>query len=241
MKHWTGLIIIMILGIVNIQAEGEEKKSSLLAEFEADDGGATVITCDGPMEVDYGNNIIELKDNVIVRDPKMDMRADYMRVFFAADTRSINKVIAEGRVRFKKDDKQAKSKHAVYNGSDGSVVLTGHPMVKRGMDILKGEKITFFRNDERMLCEPSAQLVFYDSKVEQNTDQDWFWKIDDNLKQQVNDQVDQVDMEQVKSLGNEALDNANISQNDMGVLLDRAQEASELSVTTTKENSFTNV
>lgn len=177
MKYFF-LVGIIYLFSFNVFPGGE---ISLFSDADSNsDKGPTVITCDGPLEVDYSVNVADLTDNVLVRDPQMDMRADHMKVYFSDETKEIEKVIADGRVRFKKDEKQAKSQNAVYTQSDGSIVLTGNPKVKRGIDILSGEKITFFRNDERMLCEPSAKLIFYDVNDSTQTDKDWFWSLDEN-------------------------------------------------------------
>lgn len=123
----------------------------------------TTVTCKGKMDVDYKKNKAEFYDDVVVNDPQMKMTADKMTVYFASKTKAIHKIIATGNVKFKKDDRSAKSGKAVYTAEDGKVVLTGDPMVKKGMDIVQGEVITFYRDDSRMLVEPTAKLILYSS------------------------------------------------------------------------------
>jgi lipopolysaccharide export system protein LptA len=127
----------------------------------------TTITCKGHLDMSYGKNVAVFNEDVVVNDPRMKMKADKMKVFFEPETRAIEKVIATGHVRFKKEDKTAKSRKAVYTAKDGRVVLTGKPMVKKGGSIMTGEMITFFRDDSRMLIEPTAKLIFYTEDQEE--------------------------------------------------------------------------
>ena len=130
------------------------------------------ITCKGRLDMDYARNVAVFNDDVRVEDERMLMKADRMKVFFESGTREIKKVIATGKVRFKKDDRSAKARKALYTASDGRVVLTGDPKVKKGLDIITGDKITFFRTDNRMLVEPSAKLILY-SGDQQQLEKDW--------------------------------------------------------------------
>lgn len=138
----------------------------------------TTITCKGNLDMDYEKNIAVFHQEVVVEDPRMKMTADKMTVFFKPDSKTIEKVVAKGRVRFKKETKSAMAESAVYTANDGRVVLTGNPKVKKGQDVIAGEKITFFRDDQRMLVEPRAKLILYSSDSKEKKDekgfkQDW--------------------------------------------------------------------
>lgn len=162
--------------------EKEEKKSSQeevkdaieqkTNNNEVGNIDGTTITCSGPLDFDYEKRIAFFHENVVVEDSKMKMNADEMTVHFNTDGESLEMVVATGSVKFKKGDRRAKSQKAVYTAADGTIVLTGEPMVKKGPDILTAEKITFFRNDNRMICEPSARLVIYSKEHE--GDDEWF-------------------------------------------------------------------
>lgn len=132
-------------------------------ENKIKENSKTEITCEGKLDMDYEKNIAIFHNDVRVEDPRMKMNADLMTVYFQPKEKNIEKVVAIGNVRFKKEDKTAKSNQAVYTAKDGKIVLTGQPMVKRDRDVLAGEKITFFRDDNRMLIEPSAKLIIYSS------------------------------------------------------------------------------
>ena len=171
-KHFIAIFIFMIVaGYACAQETIEELVQENKEELE--ELVKTQITCDGALEVDYENNIATFNDNVIVKDPQVMLKADKMQVFFDADSKSVARIIAEGEVRFKKGDRQAKSEHAEYFADEGKIVLSGNPMVRRGMDALTGERIIFYRNNNRMVCEPNAQLVIF-TKERQEEEGEWW-------------------------------------------------------------------
>lgn len=117
----------------------------------------TVITSD-KLTFDYTERFALFDGNVVVVDPQMKLYADKMTVVFSVSNR-ISEIKAEGKVYIVQDDKRARSDVAQYNVDQGIIVLTGKPQVTRGEDILTGDKITFWRNDNKMLVEPRARLV----------------------------------------------------------------------------------
>ncbi|MBI1883886.1 MAG: hypothetical protein HYS08_06730 [Chlamydiae bacterium] len=133
----------------------------------------TTITCQGELNMDYEKNMAIFHKDVVVDDPRMKMTANEMTVYFESGTKTIQKVLAKGNVRFRKEEKSAKSEEAIYTEKDGKVVLTGHPMVKKGEDVITGDKITFYRDDSRMLVEPSAKLILYSTDQKSAQDQGW--------------------------------------------------------------------
>ena len=117
----------------------------------------TVITSDR-LTFDYQKQFALFDKNVVVVDPEMRLYADRMTVRFGHDNR-ITEIKAEGRVLIQQQDKEARSELAIYNLVQGVIVLTGKPQVTRGQDILTGDKITFWKNENRMIVEPRARLV----------------------------------------------------------------------------------
>lgn len=87
----------------------------------------TVITCDGPLEVDYENGIAYFNENVIVTDKRGKILADEMEVYIDKATKEISKVICIGDVQIQRDKNQTFSQKAVYLANEGKVILTGNP------------------------------------------------------------------------------------------------------------------
>ena len=91
--------------------------------------GPTVITCDGPMEVDYGRNRAWFFRNVLVRDSKGFVQADRMDVALEAVTSRMEKATFWGHVAIHHGSEVSHSNRAEYWQLRGYVRLTGHPRI----------------------------------------------------------------------------------------------------------------
>ncbi len=124
----------------------------------------TVITSDGPLNADFEKKIALFEDNVFVKDPQGTINADKMKVFFAKETNQIEKMECFGNVKIKQEDRRSESQKAVYYALEGKIVLTGDPVIHQGNDDYRAEKITIFAQENRVIFEPSAQLLIFPDK-----------------------------------------------------------------------------
>ena len=122
------------------------------------------ITCDGQMDIDYKKNFAIFYDNVKVIDKNSVMFANKMHVYFDPVTNQMVRAIAYGDVEIITSDKRAVGDKAVYVEKTHTMVLTGNPYVYRENDVITADKITFYTEDGRMVCEPRAKLVLFPSK-----------------------------------------------------------------------------
>lgn len=128
----------------------------------ADAADLTVITSDR-LEYDAPNRMARFDRNVVVRDPNLQLKADRLTVLFNEDN-TVRLIRAEGTVEIVQEDKKAWAESAVYNMVTGEIVMEGNPRVMRGRDMLTAKKITFWRNENRLVCEPDAKLVIHPDK-----------------------------------------------------------------------------
>lgn len=118
----------------NIYCEGEgafanpgEKKVKINKEVKVEIRPKTVITCKGPMELNYENNIAVFYNDVEVEDERGNMLADKIEVYFLSGTRQIEKIIGYGNVRLKQGENTSYSQEAVYDSPSGKITLKGNP------------------------------------------------------------------------------------------------------------------
>ncbi|MCX5694002.1 MAG: LPS export ABC transporter periplasmic protein LptC [Candidatus Omnitrophica bacterium] len=101
-----------------------------------------VITCDGPLEVDYEKNIAIFNKNVKVEKPDLTIYSDKMQVYFtpkqqdnssakglATMSSSVNKIVALGNVRILRGENISYSQEAIYTSVDKKITLTGRPQI----------------------------------------------------------------------------------------------------------------
>lgn len=87
----------------------------------------TMITCDGPLVIDYKKNKATFQNNVKVKDVQGDIFADRIDVYFNKDTRRIRLVVARGNVRIVNEGNVTYSEKAIYLVGQGRVVLPKRP------------------------------------------------------------------------------------------------------------------
>jgi len=87
----------------------------------------TVITCDGPLDIDYGGEVAIFNDNVVATDEQGKMYADKMTVYFNSKTKKIRKVVCSGNVKIDNDQNSAYSELVTYDSDDQKARLTGRP------------------------------------------------------------------------------------------------------------------
>ncbi|HOU21583.1 MAG TPA: LptA/OstA family protein, partial [Kiritimatiellia bacterium] len=111
--------------------------------------------------------------NVVVNDPRLQLSANRLTIIFTEDG-GAQTIKAEGKVRLTQGDKKARSEVATYDVPSGRIVLAGGPpQMMQGRNILEGEVITFWRDEQRLECKPRARLVVY---TEDYGDADSFFK-----------------------------------------------------------------
>ena len=138
--------------IASVKKEGASSESAK---------SKTIITCDGPLEVDYQNNIATFKNNVKVDNNDALIYSDIMDVYFAKPDKAapqkeapkkeaagaapslmgskIEKLVARGNVKIVKGENTSYSDEATYLGADKKIILTGKPrLVLYSTDDLKG-------------------------------------------------------------------------------------------------------
>ncbi|MDO8488720.1 MAG: LptA/OstA family protein [Candidatus Omnitrophota bacterium] len=101
-----------------------------------------MITCDGPLDIDYDKNIAVFNNNVKVVKSDLIIYSDKLEVYFtpkpgddkkeqgpAAMASSINKILALGNVRILRGENISYSQQAIYSALDKKITLTGRPQI----------------------------------------------------------------------------------------------------------------
>jgi len=110
-----------LTGQVNLEKIELKRKIEIKVE------PSTLITCDGPLEIDYRQNVAYLYTNVKIVDKEGELVADKVKVYFSPDENKITKAIALGNVRIKRDKNETYSMKATYYVDEKKVILTGKP------------------------------------------------------------------------------------------------------------------
>lgn len=99
-----------------------------------------IITCDGPLSIDYEKNLAVFTNNVKVERLESQIYSDEMNVYFVKDSgkgeeksgssfmnSKIDKIVARGNVKVVQGENISYSEEAVYNAADKKITLSGKP------------------------------------------------------------------------------------------------------------------
>ena len=117
----------------------------------------TTITSDR-LAFDYQRMTAEFEKNVVVVDANMRLQADKLNVVFDSES-NMKQAIAMGNVRLCQQDKIGTCRKAIFIAKTGEFMLVGDAQIKRGNDLIKGDSITFWINEDRMVCIPGNLIL----------------------------------------------------------------------------------
>lgn len=109
---------------------------------------------------DEGSQFAELVGNVRLRDPQAAMNCGQVRLYLKDDG-EIDWIEALSEVIIQSEDRKALADRATYHADEGKFTLEGSPKVKQGLNIMTGDRITFWHETRRMVCEPNARVLLY--------------------------------------------------------------------------------
>ncbi len=89
--------------------------------------------------------------NVVARQADVSIYAEEMAIFFQAGGRDFERVEAYRGVRIVQGNRVATGDKAIYYNLEGKVILTGSPKVHQGKDMVEGDEITVFLNEEKSI------------------------------------------------------------------------------------------
>ncbi|MDI6687197.1 MAG: LptA/OstA family protein [Desulfobacterales bacterium] len=128
-----------------------------------------LVTDNEAMFAEFIGNVVAIRETDVIT-------SDRLKIFYkkgvdkkeksTAGEEMIKKIVANGNVIIKFDDKVATAQQAVYTAETGVTVLTGpDSKVTSGNNFISGEKITMYRSDDHMIVEGGkekrVEAVFY--------------------------------------------------------------------------------
>lgn len=91
--------------------------------------GDISIKCGGPLAIDYDKNKASFYGGVVVTEPRGELAADQLDMFFNPESREIESVIAERNVKLMQGENFAKGQKITYILATGEAILTGNPEI----------------------------------------------------------------------------------------------------------------
>lgn len=142
MKLFTVLMVSIVLtGSQAVAAPGAPPV------FERSD--APIYIKSDQLLTDTKNSTATFSGKVTARQGDLSLYADRMVVHYATSSGSVERVECLGGVRIVQKNRIGTAAKAVYDNSQGKILLSGNPKVFQGEDMISGAEITYFIADQR--------------------------------------------------------------------------------------------
>ncbi|MBN2706613.1 MAG: lipopolysaccharide transport periplasmic protein LptA [Deltaproteobacteria bacterium] len=96
--------------------------------------------------------------NVVARQAETELHAEKLKVLFAGEEQRLEEVVATGaRVVIQLEGKKALCRRMHYFADERKIILSGEPSLDDGRNVIVGEEILFFLDEERSVVKSGAQ------------------------------------------------------------------------------------
>lgn len=157
------LVILFSLLLFFVSGKAQEKKGSGKGGERAikTDKGFGFTTSRAPIDItsdtveaDQKQNKVTFKGNVVAKQEDVTLYANTLVMIYDPDTKKLKEIIAIGNVKVVQLDRRATGEKATFDQDKNKVVLDGDAVVREGTNVIRGERITFYVEEERSVVEP---------------------------------------------------------------------------------------
>jgi len=161
-KGMSLLIILFSLFLFSISGEAQYKKGvgksrekGLTTEkgFGFTASRAPIDITSDTVEADQKTNTITFKGNVIAKQEDTTLYANTLVVTYDPNSKKLKEIVAVGNVKVVQLERRATGQKATFDQEKNRVVLDGEAVAREGANVIRGERITFYVDEERSVVE----------------------------------------------------------------------------------------
>jgi len=157
------LVILFSLFLVFISGEAQEKSGGGKGGEKALKTGkgfgftasrAPIHIDSDRLEGDQKTNTFTYIGNVVAKQEDVTLYANTLLIIYDPETKKLKEIVATGNVKVVQQDRRATGQKATFDPDKNKVVLDGDAVVREGANVIRGERITFYVEEERSVVEP---------------------------------------------------------------------------------------
>lgn len=156
------ILFILLLSVISVQAQekkGTAKSGGMAIKTERGFGFTTsrapIDIASDTVEADQKQNKVTFKGNVVAKQEDVTLFANTLVMIYDPETKKLKEIIASGNVKVVQLDRRATGQKATFDQDQNKVVLDGDAVVREGTNVVRGERITFYVEEERSVVEPA--------------------------------------------------------------------------------------
>jgi lipopolysaccharide export system protein LptA len=155
------LVILFSLFLIFISGEAQEKSEEGTGGEKAakSDRGFGFTASRAPIDitsdmVEADQKQVTFKGNVVAKQEDVTLYANTLVIIYDQGTKKLKEIIATGNVKVVQQDRRATGQKVTFDQDQNKVTLDGDAVVREGTNVIRGERITFYVEEERSVVEP---------------------------------------------------------------------------------------
>ena len=101
------------------------------------------------VSADSVRNTVTFEGNVVARQGDVTLYADRIVANYSREAGAVDRIQADGNVRFVQEDREARSSRATFHNFEQRIVLSGGATLRQGQNTVQGETATIFLRENR--------------------------------------------------------------------------------------------
>jgi len=158
-----GILIFLLaffLFFVSGEAQDKKKTGKVDEKKPTAEGGFGFTASRDPIdinsnsvEMDQKENTVTFVGNVVAKQKDSTLYTNKLIIFNDPNTKKLKEIVAVGNVKVVQFDRRATSQKATFYQEENKVVFDGEVVIWEGENIVRGERVTYYVNEERSIVE----------------------------------------------------------------------------------------
>ncbi|MFB3883907.1 MAG: lipopolysaccharide transport periplasmic protein LptA [Thermodesulfobacteriota bacterium] len=133
--------------------KGEDKKPGMGIGFGLANSRAPIDITSDTAEGNQKQNVVTFKGNVVAKQEDTTLFANMLVIYYHPDTQKLKEMVASGGVKIVQLNRRATSQKATFYQEGNKIVLEGDVVVFDGENVVRGDRITYYIDEERSIVE----------------------------------------------------------------------------------------
>ena len=156
------LVLISSLCLFFISGEAQEKRGTGKSDEKKPraEVGFGFSTSRDPIDINSDSveanqkqNKVTFKGNVIAKQRDTTLYANTLVIIYDENTKKLKEIIATGNVKIVQLERRATGQKATFQQDENKMVLDGEAVVREGENVIRGERVIFYVDEERSVVE----------------------------------------------------------------------------------------
>ncbi len=133
--------------------KGEDLKSKSGKPFGLATSRAPIDITSDTVEANQKQNVVTFRGNVLAKQEDITLYANSVTINYDPDTKGIKTIVATGNVKIVQQDRRATGQKITFQQDENKVLLEGEAVIREGDNVIRGERVTYYVNEERSVVE----------------------------------------------------------------------------------------